>query len=538
MINFRCSVRSPGILGLVVFGAAAMLSGCGSRPISVDTQSSKATDDVPRQGKQTARFVGVQSCAASNCHGGYRGDGIFTCEYSVWREQDKHAKAYEFLFSDLSVQIAERLWGDTKQAHEAAECLNCHSPQSPLITPAFEGRNEVVELAPLVKPVSTDGVACEACHGSAEKWLTEHVQPGWRESWERKAAIEKKAYGYLNTRDIAERANVCVQCHVGGPGRDVNHDLIAAGHPRLFFELNAFQEMMPVHWREAEERKYHSDAKDPKTRVPRQHAEVAKPEAPVRSHVKIKLWAVGQVVAFDAALAVLEKHTAPPKQHAAQPNGVTPRPADWPELSGYGCFACHHQLAQPDWRQQRGFAGRHPGDWTWSTWQTPMLPKLSSLTKGPDFVTPGSSFQKLSAEMRRPVPDRAVVRGLAQLVRVQLRPWIQSLNNDPTHYTAAKARTWWDSYLGAEQQFGESDWDSATQFYLAISALNQGRLDLEIKAGAPPPKDAEDIERSLDSIFKRLDSPSRYDSPHVGPVSPLDSLRNDVSTIRKSLGSQ
>jgi hypothetical protein len=34
----------------------------------------------------------------------------------------------------------------------------------------------------------------------------------------------------------------------GKPWRDVNHDLIAAGHPRLSFELSAFMATMPPHW--------------------------------------------------------------------------------------------------------------------------------------------------------------------------------------------------------------------------------------------------------------------------------------------------
>ena len=51
------------------------------------------------------------------------------------------------------------------------------------------------------------------------------------------------------------QAQVCVGCHVGAPAkdgvpaRDLNHDLMAAGHPRLIFELSSYQANMPPHWR-------------------------------------------------------------------------------------------------------------------------------------------------------------------------------------------------------------------------------------------------------------------------------------------------
>src|SRR5205807_1861790 len=55
----------------------------------------------------------------------------------------------------------------------------------------------------------------------------------------------------------ARLAETCVGCHVGSPAvpafpgaRDVNHDLIAAGHPRLNFEFAAFLFNLPRHWNE------------------------------------------------------------------------------------------------------------------------------------------------------------------------------------------------------------------------------------------------------------------------------------------------
>ena len=83
--------------------------------------------------------------------------------------------------------------------------------------------------------VRQDGVNCESCHGPAQLWLAEHTQYGWNN----RPPLEKERLGMRPTRELPERAAVCVGCHVGPPGRDMNHDLIAAGHPRLNFEFAA-----------------------------------------------------------------------------------------------------------------------------------------------------------------------------------------------------------------------------------------------------------------------------------------------------------
>jgi len=44
-------------------------------------------------------------------------------------------------------------------------------------------------------------------------------------------------------------ARKCVECHVGASDREVNHDLIAAGHPELKFEFSKGMTAFPKHWR-------------------------------------------------------------------------------------------------------------------------------------------------------------------------------------------------------------------------------------------------------------------------------------------------
>src|SRR5690606_32482371 len=91
--------------------------------------------------------------------------------------------------------------------------------------------------------IGPSGVGCEDCHGPADEWLNLHYRDGWPE------AFPEAATAMQALRPTAARADVCLRCHVGdGLGREVNHDLIAAGHPRLKFELTLYSDAMPRHW--------------------------------------------------------------------------------------------------------------------------------------------------------------------------------------------------------------------------------------------------------------------------------------------------
>jgi len=56
-----------------------------------------------------------------------------------------------------------------------------------------------------------------------------------------------------NLRDLAVRSHTCLNCHVGTEEKSVDHQMIAAGHPDLTFELNLFSAVMPRHWNESDE---------------------------------------------------------------------------------------------------------------------------------------------------------------------------------------------------------------------------------------------------------------------------------------------
>src|SRR5262249_1091687 len=147
-----------------------------------------------------------------------------------------------------------------------------------------------------------DGVGCESCHGPAERWLTVHYQAGFKE----KSAADKASYGLLPTKDLAARGKVCADFHVGNLDRNIegNHDLIAAGHPRLNFEYAGDLDMYPRHWLMADEKKRHPDF----------HA---------------RAWAIGQVVTAKAAIGQTLHRARAAAKSGAGGNA-------WPEFSEFG----------------------------------------------------------------------------------------------------------------------------------------------------------------------------------------------------------
>src|SRR5207248_11256902 len=105
------------------------------------------------------------------------------------------------------------------------------------------------------------------------------------------------------------RPRLCSACHIGSAEQDMNHDMIAAGHPPLRFELAAYEALLqPKHWNDGLRR-------------------LAEPD------YEVQLWAAGRMAAAEATLALTESRA---KRASAD--------APWPELAEYNCFACHQSL--------------------------------------------------------------------------------------------------------------------------------------------------------------------------------------------------
>ncbi len=250
------------------------------------------------------KSLGVITCASSLCHGSietWKDSNVLQNEYVTWMRSDKHARAYAVLLNDLSKEIAKKL-GLKEPAHKANVCLDCHAHN-----PAPAQRGEQYDVS--------DGVSCEACHGPAERWIKSHV--------ELKASHEDNlAKGLYRTENDVQRVELCLSCHLGTNKKLVTHKIMAAGHPRLSFELDTFTQIGPAHFRidkDWHKRKGSWDG--------------------------VRAWAIGQAVSARELLALL----------------VSPRGRDglFPELVLFDCHSCHHNMS--DKRNTAARIGAGPG---------------------------------------------------------------------------------------------------------------------------------------------------------------------------------
>jgi Cytochrome c554 and c-prime len=385
------------------------------------------------------RYVGAGSCAASNCHGNPETRRIRGSEYTIWSLDDPHSRAFTVLYNEQSQTIARNL--GLGAAHQAQVCLNCHALDA---TSAHIPEDDHAIL--------TDGVSCEMCHGPAGRWLEPHRRAEWQNPavWPRE---RKLATGFRDTKDVLLRTEACAACHVGAPGRDVNHDLIAAGHPRLYFEMAAYHSRMPAHWSQREDLERHGPA------------------------LEARLWSVGQAVSAERAARLLA-HRAGDERNP------------WPELAEYSCFACHHALDTPSWRQnpEREFAGGRPGGLPWGTWHFDALtsPAAHPALAGDDRLSMGRDALRTAMATFPRVP-RAPIATRATALAERLAAWAVRLNEADYSVPEVERLT---ARLAARRDLPSGNWDAAAQLYLAVVAANQARVRSAGGVLAPSPDDA------------------------------------------------
>jgi hypothetical protein len=261
----------------------------------------------PQKTVPSGMFNGPGGCASATCHGSIQprtSSRVFQNEYTIWIAQDKHAQAFRVLQNDVSERIGKIL--NIGPPSKAPKCLVCHA----LYVPA-EQQAQTFEIG--------DGVSCENCHGPASGWLGPHTTRDWPHE-------KSVQLGMYDTRNLERRAEKCLTCHLGTAEKSVDHEMIAAGHPDLTFELGVFTSAMPPHWKMPE-------------------------QGNAWRHVQA--WGVGQAVQLRESLNRL----------ARRANGPV-----WPEYAELDCFECHHGLTQPgdSWRQARGYSGRRPGNPEWN----------------------------------------------------------------------------------------------------------------------------------------------------------------------------
>jgi hypothetical protein len=296
-VTLLCGLSLLGIgwLGRTT-SAAAAAPGTAS-PVSIAV--------LPAQGLN--KHMGVTSCASSVCHGAVMPSKTYDVllnEYVTWSHNDAHAKAFNALRSLKSRAIAAKLGIADPSA--ARECLDCHSDNVPP-----QQRGEKFSLA--------DGIGCEACHGGSEYWLATHTS-------KRASYRDNVAHGMYPTADLRQRTELCLSCHYGTADKFATHRMMAAGHPRLSFEMDTFLALQPPHYRIDE---------NYKKRKP--------------TYSSTQNWSYGQLA---AALRAMETLQGPRVNNSGA----------FPELALFNCYGCHmSSMRRTDWSHRLLESGAEPG---------------------------------------------------------------------------------------------------------------------------------------------------------------------------------
>lgn len=239
-------------------------------------------------GAEAAKHLGVATCASSTCHGKIspnEDSPVAQNEYFIWSKYDHHSGAYKILQNAWSRRIATNMGIDN--ATTTQQCLTCHTDNVP---PAARGTRFQL----------SDGIGCEACHGGAEGWIDSHYDPNITRE-------ENIAHGMLPTWKPRFQAKQCQSCHLGDSEHFITHEMMAAGHPRLRFELDTWQANMPPH--------HIVDA----DYIDRNGA-----------FSNVDRWALGLVTTAHEYLKLLQKHLD--------------QDALVPEFALFDCHACHRPL--------------------------------------------------------------------------------------------------------------------------------------------------------------------------------------------------
>jgi hypothetical protein len=344
--------RASHSLALALMAGTLIASGSGAR----------AADQVDWS---KFRYENASSC--SNCHTQPTAarieqealELVLLAESAIWRTHDKHAQAYAVLEGPRGKRMAELLGlkpGDVLKPE--AGCLGCHAMHN--LGKDNEGKAGGSGLS------LEDGVSCGGCHGPSSAWNGPHANKEWRT----KSAQAKLEMGMQDLRDPERRARVCVSCHVGNveEGKVVSHAMFAAGHPPLpSFEIVNFSRNEPQHWRNPVDVPYFIKNRDNKEVIDNYHLQNVK-------FYEVQFSLVGAVVAFRENMRLAHDRANPDPaspatawpELATTSGGGDPKAefaSRWPELAmaHSDCFACHHDLKYPGYRQTRGFGYYVPG---------------------------------------------------------------------------------------------------------------------------------------------------------------------------------
>ena len=414
-------------------------------------------------------YVGVATCGGTTCHGRSEADGeiVRQDELMLWQDPASaagaHSRAWAVLREPRSRAIAQRL--GIGEASGAPMCLGCHA------TPA--GRRGI-------RFQTSDGVGCESCHGPASGWLTSHYAVGGTHA-------NNVARGMIPLENPRARAAQCLDCHFGSAdsGQFVTHRIMAAGHPRISFELDLFSTLQQHHNPDGDyaQRKGRSDG--------------------------TRMWAIGQAMALERSLALFSTGLGT--------EGI------FPEFYFFDCHSCHRRIS--DDPRFRPSAAANPGRPIPSGMPPYNDENMIMLAAAARVVAPalGQRFERDSrafhAAMAR---DRAAAVGAAATLRASARALADAFAAAPMGRETTFAII--DTITGAAISPRFTDYAGSVQAVMATDTL----LSALVGQGHVPEGTANTIRADINAAYRAVHDPNAYD-----PGSFRASLGRAAAAIRR-----
>lgn len=402
-------------------------------------------------------YVGVATCAGSTCHGRSEGDGkvVRQDELRLWQEPSSrsgaHSRTYKVLDTPRGQRIAAAL--NLGNATQAPACLGCHAT-----FPAPGLRGERFRVA--------DGVGCESCHGPASGWLAMHYAVPATHA-------KNVAAGLVPLENPRTRASVCLDCHFGSakPGQFVTHSMMAAGHPRVSFELDLFSALQQ-HWDDNDKYKQRKGQID-----------------------GLQLWAVGQAEAVQRQASLFARPDLGSE-------GI------FPELYFYDCHSCHRSINdQPNREREFEVNPARPIAFGYPPFNDENMIMLSAVARvlapgqGANFDAAARNFH---AAMNKGRPEAVAAAGRLQSAAAALSQTLSSRS-----YSDASAFTVISTIGGQATSPRFTDYTGSAQAVMAVDTLlnsmvKQNRVTVGAAAG---------IRSSINRAYAAVASPDRYDPP-------------------------
>jgi len=451
-MTLRMHARKKRFAGASLALAATLIA-AAIAPAPFRLRALAAPPPPARPADEPHQYTGPGSCSSTSCHGSIapRTDNrVKQNEYSVWIVRDKHSKAYQALTGTVGERMASIL--NIGKAEEAPKCLACHA----LDVPAAD-RARTFDL--------TEGVSCESCHGPSSAWLGHHTEKNWTHAQSVQA-------GMTELRDVGSRTQKCLSCHLGSEEKYVDHAMIAAGHPDLYFELDSFSASMPRHWNEGFE-PGEAEGSDP--------------------WYEVREWSAGQAVQLREALSRLADEANDNKRV-------------WPEYSQMECYACHHSLgpAEQSWRQARGYPDRRPGDPPWNASRYIVFREIVREVDPAGAQTLDADILQLARTMSTLTPDRSAVASAAANASQLADRLAKKFDQMP--YDRALAMRVLQRICSDADSISNQDEHAAAQAAMALQSLFVAYDRNEKPSNAP------EVRAAIAGLFDQLQIPSSYDA--------------------------